>query len=70
MMDRFDAEKEIAALEHMRRARMNFEERICEASTTQDEAILEGLRLEAYQGPDSQGNVHRRYATSARKLLA
>jgi hypothetical protein len=46
-MDRFDAEKEIAALEHMRRARMNFEERICEASTTQDEAILEGLRLES-----------------------
>jgi hypothetical protein len=47
VMDRFDAEKELAALEHMRRARMNFEERICAASAARDEAILEGLRLES-----------------------
>jgi hypothetical protein len=46
-MDRFDDEKELAALEHMRRARMNFEERICEPSAVQDAAILEGLRLES-----------------------
>jgi hypothetical protein len=47
VMDRFDDEKELAALEQMRRARLNFEERICEASATQEEAILEGLRLES-----------------------
>lgn len=46
-MDRSESEKDLAALEAMRRARMNFEERICEASATQDEAILEGLRLES-----------------------
>jgi hypothetical protein len=46
-MDRSEPEKDLAALESMRRARMNFEERICEASTTQDEAILEGLRLDS-----------------------
>jgi hypothetical protein len=46
-MDRFESEKDLAALEYMRRARVNFEERICEASATQDEAILEGLRLES-----------------------
>ncbi len=46
-MDRSEAEKDLAALEYMRRARMNFEERICEASATQNEAILEGLRLES-----------------------
>jgi hypothetical protein len=47
VMDRSEAEKDLAALEYMRRARMNFEERICEASATQNEAILEGLRLES-----------------------
>lgn len=46
-MDRSELEKDLAALEFMRRARMNFEERICAASTTQDEAILEGLRLDS-----------------------
>jgi hypothetical protein len=47
VMDRSESEKDLAALEAMRRARMNFEDRICEASMTQDEAILEGLRLES-----------------------
>jgi hypothetical protein len=47
IMDRSESEKDLAALESMRRARMNFEERICEASVTQDEQILEGLRLES-----------------------
>ncbi len=46
-MDRSESEKDLAALEAMRRARMNFEERICGASATQDEAILEGLRLDS-----------------------
>ena len=46
-MDRSESEKDLAALESMRRARMNFEERICDASITKDEAILEGLRLES-----------------------
>ena len=46
-MDRSESEKDLAALESMRRARMHFEERICEASVTQEEAILEGLRLES-----------------------
>jgi hypothetical protein len=46
-MDRSESEKDLAALESMRRARMNFEERICKASATQDEAILEGLRLDS-----------------------
>jgi hypothetical protein len=46
-MDRSESEKDLAALESMRRARMNFEERICGASATQDEAILEGLRLDS-----------------------
>jgi hypothetical protein len=47
MMDRSEAEKDLAALEYMRRARMHFEERICEASAAQDDEILEGLRLES-----------------------
>lgn len=47
VMDRSESEKDLAALESMRRARLNFEERICEASVTQDEVILEGLRLES-----------------------
>ena len=47
MLDRSESEKDLAALESMRRARMNFEERICGASATQDDAILEGLRLES-----------------------
>jgi hypothetical protein len=47
VMDRSEAEKDLAALEYMRRARLNFEERICEASATQNEAILEVLRLES-----------------------
>jgi hypothetical protein len=46
-MDRSEPEKDLAALESMRRARMNFEERICAASVTHDEAILEGLRLDS-----------------------
>jgi hypothetical protein len=47
VMDRSELEKDLEALVSMRRARMNFEERICEASATQDEAILEGLRLDS-----------------------
>ena len=47
VMHRSEPEKDLAALESMRRARMNFEERICEASVTQDDVILEGLRLES-----------------------
>lgn len=39
-------EKDLAALEQMRRARMNFGLRICEASATPDDVILEDLRLE------------------------
>jgi hypothetical protein len=46
-MDPSESEKDLAALESMRRARMHFEERICEASVTQEEAILEGLRLDS-----------------------
>jgi hypothetical protein len=46
-MDCSEAEKDLAALEEMRRARMKFEERICDASATQDEAILDGLRLDS-----------------------
>jgi hypothetical protein len=46
-MDRSEPEKDLATLESMRRARVNFEERICEASLTHDEAILEGLRLDS-----------------------
>jgi hypothetical protein len=65
---------------------MNFEERVCEASTTQDEAILEGLRLESmfefaefYFGIRVMGFIEpdditllakARYAAAARKLLA
>ena len=39
-------EKDFAALEHMRRARMNFGDRICAASTSQADEVLESLRLE------------------------
>jgi hypothetical protein len=46
-MDRSESEKDLTALEHMRRARMNFENRICEASATRDEEILRDLRLES-----------------------
>ena len=46
-MDGSESEKDLAALEHMRRARMNFGVRICEASATQDDDILEDLRLES-----------------------
>jgi hypothetical protein len=45
-MDVSCLEKDLAALEQMRRARMNFGARICEASDAQDDAILEDLRLE------------------------
>lgn len=46
-MDRSESEKDLAALEHMRRARMNFGVRICEASVSRDDGILEDLRLES-----------------------
>jgi len=46
-MDSSDSEKDLAALEHMRRARMNFGVRICQASAAQDDDILEDLRLES-----------------------
>lgn len=46
IMDSTCSEKDLAALEHMRRARMNFGMRICEASATQEEDVLEDLRLE------------------------
>jgi hypothetical protein len=46
-MDYSESEKDLAALEHMRRARMNFGIHICEASSTQDDTILEDLRLES-----------------------
>jgi len=47
VMERSEAEKDLAALESMRRARLNFEQRICKASATQDGAILEALRLDS-----------------------
>jgi hypothetical protein len=47
VMDRSEAEKDLAALESMRRARLNFERRVCQASATQDDAILEALRLDS-----------------------
>jgi hypothetical protein len=40
-------EKDLAALEHMRRARMNFGDRICAASGSQSDEVLESLRLES-----------------------
>jgi hypothetical protein len=46
-MDYSESEKDLGALEHMRRARMNFGIRICEASSSQDDTILEDLRLES-----------------------
>jgi hypothetical protein len=41
-------EKDLAALEHMQRARMNFGARICEASRTKDQEVLKKLRLEDF----------------------
>jgi hypothetical protein len=41
-----EIEKDFAALEHMRRARMSFGTKICEASSSKDEEILEVLRLD------------------------
>lgn len=46
-MTRSETEKDFAALEHMRRARMIFGTRICEASATDDEDVLEDLRLDS-----------------------
>jgi hypothetical protein len=46
-MDRSCIEKDLAALEHMRRARMNFGERICAASASQEADILAELRFES-----------------------
>jgi hypothetical protein len=46
-MDSSESEKDLSALEHMRRARVNFGTRICESSATQDDDILEDLRLES-----------------------
>ena len=40
-------EKDFAALEHMRRARMNFGDRICAASADRTEDLLETLRQES-----------------------
>ena len=41
-----ETDKDFAALEYMRRARMTFETRICEASATQDGDVLKNLRLD------------------------
>jgi hypothetical protein len=46
-MDGSCIEKDLAALEHMRRARMNFEVRICEASATRDGGTLAELRFDS-----------------------
>jgi hypothetical protein len=46
-MERSELEKDLAALEHMRRARMNFGARVCEASATKEQQILEELRTES-----------------------
>lgn len=46
-MTHSETEKDFAALEHMRRARMIFGTRICEASATVDEDVLEDLRLDS-----------------------
>lgn len=41
-----EIEKDFAALDIMSKARLNFEQRICATSRSQDEAVLETLRLE------------------------
>jgi hypothetical protein len=46
-MARTDIEKDFAALEHMRRSRMVFGIRICEASKSRDNDVLEDLRLDS-----------------------
>jgi len=45
-MDLSESEKDLSAFEHIRRARVNFGVRICEASAAQDDEIMEELRLE------------------------
>jgi hypothetical protein len=42
-----ELEKDLVALEYMRRARMNFGLRICEASSTKEDKVLEVLRTES-----------------------
>ncbi|HEY3719161.1 MAG TPA: hypothetical protein VGL41_03370 [Roseiarcus sp.] len=44
--ERREIEKDFAALDIMSKARFNFERLICAASQSQDEAVLESLRLE------------------------
>ena len=44
--ERREIEKDFAALDIMSKARFNFERLICAASRSQDEAVLESLRLE------------------------
>lgn len=46
-MTRAEIEKDFSALEYMRRARMTFSTRICEASATRDGGVLEDLRLDS-----------------------
>ncbi len=46
-MSRSEMEKDFATLEQMRRSRMNFSERICAASATQDGDVLDDLRLDS-----------------------
>ena len=46
-IERTCIEKDFAALEHMRRARMNFGDRICTASAHQVDEVLEILRQES-----------------------
>ena len=46
-MSNADLDRDFAALECMRRARMCFEARICDASTSRDEDVLERLRLDS-----------------------
>jgi hypothetical protein len=43
---RLDLDKDFAALDQMSKARFNFEQRLCEASATQDEKVLDELRQE------------------------
>jgi hypothetical protein len=44
--ERREYEKDFAALDMMSKARLNFERRICAVSLSQDEEVLETLRLE------------------------
>jgi hypothetical protein len=46
-MARAEIDKDVAALEHMRRARVTFGARVCGASASQDERVLEDLRLDS-----------------------